>query len=213
MAVICPTVTAAEPHEYREQIERIAPFAHRIHIDLADGVFTPNKLIDLMQVWWPVGMVADIHLMYEAVIPFIEQLKDQKPHMVIVHAECAGNFYEIARALKEKDIRVGVALLPETGVEKIAPAIDDIDHVLIFSGDLGYFGGTAKLQLLDKVRALRALKPELEIGWDGGINSDNAGKLVLGGIDVLNTGGAIHKAKNPEAAYDKLSTVIGEVRA
>ena len=63
MAVICPTVTAAEPHEYREQIERIAPFAHRIHIDLADGVFTPNKLIDLMQVWWPVGMVADIHRM------------------------------------------------------------------------------------------------------------------------------------------------------
>ena len=130
-----------------------------------------------------------------------------------IYIECAGNFYEIARALKEKDIRVGVALLPETSVEKIAPAIDDIDHVLIFSGDLGYFGGTAKLQLLDKVRALRALKPELEIGWDGGINSDNASKLVLGGIDVLNTGGAIHKAKNPEAAYDKLSNVIGEVRA
>lgn len=212
MAVICPTITAETSQEYRSQMEAITPFAHRIHIDLADGVFAPSKLIDLMQVWWPVGVVADIHLMYEAVMPFITQLTDHKPHMVIIHAEAAGNFYEVSKALKEKDIKVGVALLADTPIEKIAPAIDDIDHVLIFSGDLGYFGGTAKMALLDKVRTLKKLKPELEIGWDGGVAVANAKKLALGGVDVLNAGGAIHKAKNPEAAYDRLSKEIQTVR-
>ncbi|MCA9329717.1 hypothetical protein KDA11_03665 [Candidatus Saccharibacteria bacterium] len=211
MAVICPTITATTVEQYRQQIELITPFAHRIHIDLADGVFAPNKLIDLMQVWWPVGVTADIHLMYESVLPYIDQLTDHKPHMVIVHAESVGSYYEIAKKLKEKDIKVGVALLPETPVEKIVSAIDDIDHVLIFSGDLGYFGGVAKMTLLQKARTLKKLKPTLEIGWDGGVSVSNVKKLVLGGVDVLNAGGAIHNAKNPEKAYNRLNIAITEI--
>jgi ribulose-phosphate 3-epimerase len=60
------------------------------------------------------------------------------------------------------------------------------------------------LKLLNKVTELRKLKPELEIGWDGGINVDNAKQLSEGGVDVLNVGGAIQKAEDPKAAYDKL---------
>ena len=209
MAVVCPTVTADEPHEYRIQMERIAPFAHRIHIDLADGVFTPNRLIDVMQVWWPIGVKADMHLMYESVKPFLAQLKDQRPHMVIVHAESVGNFYDIAKPLHDLGIKMGVALLQHTPVSKIKPAIKDIDHVLIFSGDLGHFGGTANLELLEKVKEVRKLKEDIEIGWDGGINADNVKDLVKGGVDVLNTGGAIQRAKVPEAAFNKLSNLAG----
>ncbi len=53
MAVICPTVTAYDPHEYREQMERVEPFAKRIHIDLMDGHFAPTKSPGLKHVWWP----------------------------------------------------------------------------------------------------------------------------------------------------------------
>ncbi len=169
MAVICPTVTADEPHAFREQMERVAGFAERVHIDLGDGVFTPNKLIDLDRIWWPAGVTTDIHLMYKAVKPFIKQLIALNPHMVIVHAEAVGNFYEVARPLKNAEIKVGVALLPATSIDILKPAIQDIDHVLIFSGDLGHFGGKVDLRLLDKARALKKQKPELEIGWDGGV--------------------------------------------
>lgn len=204
MAIICPTVTASEPHEYREQVERIAPFAQRIHIDLADGVFTTNKLISLKKIWWPVGVTVDVHLMYKSVRPFLNQLTDHKPSLVIMHAEAVGSYYKLARELKKHGIKVGVALLQDTPVNTIAPAIDDIDHVLIFSGDLGHFGGTAQLSLLSKVTELKKLKQNIEIGWDGGINKANVTRLAAGGIDVLNTGGAIQRAKNPEAAYLEL---------
>src|SRR5690554_6279773 len=60
---ICPTVTAATAHLYRQQIEQIAGFATRIHIDLSDGSLAPNRLIDLDKVWWPGGVRADIHAM------------------------------------------------------------------------------------------------------------------------------------------------------
>lgn len=208
MPVICPTVTSETLEGYNKQLNEIASFAERIHLDLADGVFTPNKLISLEEVWWPAGVVADIHLMYQAVVPYIEQLIKLKPNMVIIHAESAGEFNAIADKLHQADIKIGVALLPSTPVSKIKPAISLIDHVLIFSGDLGYFGGTAKLELLSKARELHKLKPELELGWDGGINQENASRLALGGIEVLNVGGGIHKAPDPRRAYDKLKAVV-----
>jgi ribulose-phosphate 3-epimerase len=79
--------------------------------------------------------------------------------------------------------------------------------VLIFSGKLGHFGGHADLDLLDKVRQLKEIKPTLEIGWDGGVNDQNAAELAHGGIDVLNAGGYLH-GKDPAAAYAKLMSEV-----
>lgn len=209
MPVICPTVMANEPHELREQLERLSGFAKRVHIDLTDGVFAPTRLIDIDKIWWPEGVKCDLHMMYETVFPFLDTIVSLKPSLVILHAESVGNFYDAARPLQEKGIKVGVALLADTPVEKIEPALKDIDHVLIFSGDLGHFGGHARLALLTKVTAIRKIRPDIEIGWDGGIDLANVSKLVEGGIDVLNVGGYIHNAKNPKSAYAKLEKEIG----
>lgn len=206
-AVICPTITASEPHEYRAQMERVAPFATRVHIDLADGVFTPNALLPLEQIWWPTGMQADVHLMYKAVTPFLDQLIALQPSMVVMHAEAVDAFYPIAKKLKSHDIKVGISLLAVTPVSMLEPAAKDIDHVLIFSGDLGHFGGHAQLSLLQKVKEIQRLNQDIEIGWDGGINDSNIQKLVLGGVDVLNIGGAIHQASDPAVAYATLKTL------
>lgn len=188
-------------------MERIAPFAERIHIDLADGVFTDNPLIDISHIWWPVGVTTDIHIMYEAVRPFTEALIAHKPHMVIMHAEAVGNYYTISKPFKQAGIKVGVALLQRTPVSQIKHALPDIDHVLIFSGHLGHFGGNADLELLSKVRELRKHRKDLEIGWDGGITKDNIGSLAEAGVNVFNIGGAIQRAPNPHKAYDTLKAL------
>jgi len=207
MAIICPTITATSKALYQNQMNDVAKFAKRIHVDLADGVFAPTKLVDPKDAWWPVGITADVHLMYEASRPFLKDLIALEPHMIILHAESVGNFYELAQTIRSAGIKVGVALLESTPVSKIRQAIDDIDHVLIFSGDLGYFGGHANLSLLQKVTEIKRYNASVEIGWDGGINESNVHKLVLGGVDVLNVGGAIHLSKNPMKAYNKLKAL------
>jgi ribulose-phosphate 3-epimerase len=207
MAIICPTITATSKALYQNQMNDVAKFAKRIHVDLADGVFAPTKLVDPKDTWWPVGITADVHLMYETSRPFLKDLIALEPHMIILHAESVGNFYELAQTIRSAGIKVGVALLEATPVSKIRQAIDDIDHVLIFSGDLGYFGGHANLSLLQKVTEIKRYNASVEIGWDGGINESNVHKLVLGGVDVLNVGGAIHLSKNPMKAYNKLKAL------
>jgi ribulose-phosphate 3-epimerase len=207
MAVICPTVTATDPHIYRTQIERLQPFVQRIHVDLADGIFAP-KLLNPDQVWWPDNLVVDMHLMYKDPLSIIDLVLKLKPHMVIIHAEADGSFKQLVETLKPANIKVGVALLAKTPVEVILSEIESIDHILIFSGDLGHFGGTVDMGLLSKAQKIKNLTKPIEIGWDGGINDTNVNELAKGGIDVMNVGGFIQRSDNPVNAYAKLNLAL-----
>lgn len=79
---------------------------------------------------------------------------------------------------------------------------------MIFSGTLGSHGGTASLMQLEKVRLIKGINPNVEIGWDGGVTVDNAYTLRQGGVDVLNVGGAIAQAADPAQVY---KTLISEI--
>lgn len=205
---IVPTVTTDDQDVYREQIEKSAEYAVRVHIDLGDGEFT-RQLTAVEDVWWPAGMRADLHIMFKRPFEHIPAILGLKPQLVIVHAEAEGDFMAFAREMHAHGIEAGVSLLQETPVEAIVPALESIDHVLIFSGDLGHFGGKANLSLLDKAKKLKELKPTLELGWDGGVNDEVAPALVAGGIDVLNCGGYLH-GDDPVAAYRKLQKILGQ---
>jgi len=137
MPQIAPSITAYSPDEYRDQMETAAKFAHRVHIDLMDDEFTKKPNISAKDAWWPVGTKADFHLMYKQPGRAVELILEHKPNMIIVHAESSGRFIELADRLHQLSVLVGVALLPQTSVETIAPALEHIDHVLVFSGDLG----------------------------------------------------------------------------
>ncbi|HEX7963116.1 MAG TPA: hypothetical protein VF466_00850 [Candidatus Saccharimonadales bacterium] len=207
-ATICPTVLAGSTEEYRQQVERVAPFAARIHIDLADGRFAPTKTIAIDQVWWPGGVRADLHVMYKEPFKHAKLLLNLAPQLIIVHAEADGNFVDFAELAHQRGVEVGVALKPESMPQMIEPALPWIDHVLIFSGHLGHFGGQANTHLLTKVLYLKRQKPQLEIGWDGGINNQNAHVLAAGGVDVLNTGGFIQHAGDPAGAFQTLTHIV-----
>lgn len=208
MAVtICPTIMTDDPDVYRTQIEQTARYATRVHIDLGDGIFT-RKLTAIEDVWWPAGMRADLHVMFKKPFQHVAALKALAPQLVIVHAEADGDFLAFAHEMHGHGIEVGVALLQETPAEAIIPGLAAIDHVLIFSGSLGQNGGEVNLDLLSKVAKLRQLKPQLEFGWDGGANDENAHMLADGGIDVINCGGYLH-GEDPVAAWHKIQHAVG----
>ena len=210
MPLICPTILAHSSTEYAIQMSRVKTFAKRLQIDLSDGIFTPKATVSLNQVSWPKTIKADLHLMYKNPTRHMRAIVKLKPHLVIVHAESEGDFLIFAKILHGMGIKVGVALLPDTPATAIQYALHQIDHVMIFSGQLGKFGGTADLDLLVKAQALKHLKNSLEIGWDGGVNQHNVHLLAAGGVDVLNVGSAIQKAAKPAEAYATMKALLGK---
>ncbi len=208
MIDICPTVTATNPHTYREQIERITPFAKRIHIDFADGELAPTKLVPVEQAWIPVDVVVDLHVMVQNPATIIEQLIALKPKLIILHSESDGNILGLLREIKGAGVHAGLALLPNSQPEAFANEIEVADHVLIFGGHLGYQGGDADMSQLDKIPRIKEINFEVELAWDGGANIDNAKDLTDAGITVLNVGGYIHKDDFPDKAYAILDAKV-----
>jgi ribulose-phosphate 3-epimerase len=208
MVDICPTVTVSDSEDYQQYMERLAPFVVRVHIDLADGSLTENKLINPDQIWWPGGVRADIHVMSKQPVKYLPLLLDLKPQLIIIHAEADGEFKWLADTLHNNGIETGVALLTATPADLLFKSLHLIDHVLIFSGNLGRYGGQANPLLLNKVRSLKAMKPQLEIGWDGGVNDSNVAPLVAGGVEVLNVGSYLERATSFEEAYSRLEKAV-----
>jgi ribulose-phosphate 3-epimerase len=207
MSVICPTVTAFSIDDYKVQLDRITSFAKRIHLDFMDGEFAPTKSPPLSQAWWPRSVKVDLHIMYKQPLASLQDIIAHHPNLVVVHEE-AEEVPKLVHELHEQRIKVGIALLQGTPPEKLHQYSGVIDHVLVFSGNLGHHGGQADLGLLDKVRQIRSMWPHIEIGWDGGINAENIRVLAAAGVDVLNTGGAIQKTDDPQNAYNKLLQLL-----
>lgn len=208
MSIIAPTITAETAEDYKAQIERVHGYAERIHIDISDGEFAPSFLIGAAQVWWPQDWTADIHAMVARPSDHLETLLSLQPHMIIFHAETQEDIVPILQRIKAAGIKAGIALLKSTVPSTVAPAIEAADHVMIFSGDLGKQGGTASLMQLEKVRLIRAIRQDIEIGWDGGVNIENAYSLAQGGVDVLNVGSTIADAPDPKSVY---ATLVSEI--
>lgn len=208
MSVIAPAVLADSSDDYKVQVSRIHEFAQRVHIDIADGEFTPNFTVAASQIWWPQEWEVDIHAMVARPSDHVQTLIGLKPHMIIFHAEVEEDLVPVLKMVKQAGIKAGVALQRSTVPESVKSAIEAADHVMIFSGDLGSYGGTANLMQLEKVRLVKAIKADVEIGWDGGVAAENAYSISQGGVDVLNAGGAIAKAQDPQQAY---ATLVGEI--
>jgi ribulose-phosphate 3-epimerase len=208
MSVIAPTITVETAEEYKAAVERLHPFAQRVHIDISDGEFAPTFLLGESQIWWPKEWIIDIHAMVARPGEHLQALIALKPNLIIFHAETGQNLSPILDEIKKNGIKAGIALQRPTVPSTVEAAIKAADHVLVFSGDLGHYGGSASLMQLEKVRLIKAINPNVEIGWDGGVAVDNAYTLTQGGVDVLNTGSAIATAEDPATAY---ATLVKEI--
>lgn len=208
--VIAPTILAENAERYKQQVERVTGFAERVHIDLTDGKFAPTSTVGIHELWAPEGWIIDIHAMVNDLSEYVPKLIALRPHLIIIHAEAKDNVIGALNQIRQAGVMAGLALMRPTVPKAVEEMIKLADHVLIFSGELGKFGGTASLMQLEKIRLIKAINPNVEIGWDGGIIVDNAYSLVQGGVNVLNVGGAIQKASDPHAMFAKLQQEISK---
>ncbi len=205
---IVPTILTDNKQDYRAQAERINVFTRRVQIDVTDGVFAPNQTLDITNVWWPKNWEADLHLMATNPSEHMDTILKLSPSLCILHAEASEDLLPSFQMLKEAGIRTGVALLPSTFPGNVEPYIKAADHVLIFAGQLGVQGSPADLMQMEKIPLVRNMKPELEIGWDGGANMSNIRAIAHADVDVINVGSAISRAPDPAQAFQELVAEI-----
>ena len=205
---IVPSILTDNKQDYRAQVEIINAFTRRVQIDVTDGLFAPTQTLDVTNIWWPKNWAADLHLMATKPSEHLDTILKLNPSLCILHAEASEDLLPSFQTLKEAGIKVGVALLPSTFPGNVQHYIEAADHVLIFAGQLGVQGSPADLMQMEKIALVRNMKPEVEIGWDGGANMTNVRALAHAELDVINVGSAISKAADPAAAFNELVAEI-----
>ncbi len=205
MPAIVPTITTDKPEIYTTNLQEFSKFSKRIHIDASDGTLAPTQLLPLSQIQ-PVGegITLDIHVMSARPSEHLADVLRIKPSLCIIHAEVDDNIQDLFAKLKAAGIKVGVALLKTTFPKHAQERIAMSDHVMIFAGELGSQGGALDSLQMEKVPLVRAIKQDLEIGWDGGVNLSNIRAVAHSGVDVINVGSAITNAPDKAAMYQSL---------
>ena len=146
---------------------------------------------------------AQVHLMIEEPIRYLQEFKDAGADIVTVHAESCKHLHRTITRIRELDMKAGVALNPATSVNVLNYIFDDIDMVLVMSVNPG-FGGQAFIPgVLDKIKRVRKIAEDkglknLEIEVDGGITLNNISTVVDAGADVIVAGSAIFNGNPAE---------------
>lgn len=212
MSKVVPTVLTNSQEEFEKTLAVYSTFAKRIQIDVCDGKFVPLPTVSEkeMALIHPENILYDLHMMVQTPSAHLDAILNLKPYLCIFHAECGENLLPIFEKLKQNGIKAGVAILKTTFPGKIKPYIEAADHALVFAGQLGKQGGNADLMQIEKIPLIRAIKSDIEIGWDGGANMENARILSHSDIDIINVGSAISSTSDQAKAYEQLDLEINK---
>lgn len=168
-----------------------------LHVDVMDGIFVENKKFDTQMVKDVISKSkkkVDLHLMVQD-IKLIKDYIDLKPYYATFHVEVIKDDSLIKYA-KEKNVKVGLAINPETDVNVLMPYIDLVDLVLIMSVHPGLGGQKFIKDTLSKVITLKKLKKNIVINIDGGVNDETAILCKNAGCTMLVSGSYITDSDN-----------------
>ena len=169
-----------------------------IHIDIMDGKFVPNNTLekfDMNKISKYSYKNFDVHLMVENPIDYITSFITPLTDYISIHLESKG-IDQSLKSIKENDIKCGLAINPDTKIQKLYPFLEIIDMVIIMSVFPGKGGQKFIENTYDKVETLRNHDKNIDISVDGGVSSSNSKTLISKGASTLVSGSYLMKSNN-----------------
>ena len=181
-----------------------------IHIDVMDGKFVEDTQINTIEKITTLANTSDkqldIHLMVENPLEYIQKLDNKNIKYIIFHLEIQEDIEMLIQEIKAKGYLPGIAINPETNIEKLIPYLNQIDLILIMSVKPGRGGQKFIPTTVDKIAKLKKIiqenKLNILIEVDGGIN-DQTIKDVKN-IVIAVAGSYIIKSPDYNKAIKKL---------
>ena len=169
-----------------------------IHIDIMDGKFVPNNTLekfDMNKISKYSYKNFDVHLMVENPIDYITSFVTPLTDYISIHLESKG-IDQSLKSIKENGIKCGLAINPDTKIQKLYPFLEIIDMVIIMSVFPGKGGQKFIENTYDKVETLRNHDKNIDISVDGGVGSSNSKILISKGASTLVSGSYLMKSNN-----------------
>lgn len=189
--------------------------ARGLHLDVMDGTFVPNLSygIPIVSAFrQSTDLVLDCHLMIAEPEKYVEQFAKAGADIITIHLEATENVEKCIETIRSVNADVGLAVNPDTPIEKLRPFSDQCDLILIMSVHAGFGGQSFIENSISRIKEARNLPGNFLLEVDGGINTSTITKCASAGSDLFVVGSALFGKDDYSAAIAELEELAGATR-
>jgi len=212
---IAPSILAADFSNLLNEIKKVEKEADLLHIDIMDGHFVPNITFGpgiLKSLKSETSLPFDVHLMVEYPEKWIQPFAEIGCECITFHVEVTPHLDRVINSIKNRGMKVGIALNPATPHFLLEYVLSKLDTVLVMTVNPGFGAQELIPEVLPKIRAIREIAQRrnltLNIAVDGGINEDTAIQVIREGANILIMGSSIFGSPDPQTAIVNLKRNI-----
>jgi ribulose-phosphate 3-epimerase len=204
-----PAILTDSPATLEKLVHMAESFTDYAQFDLMDGHFVPSRSItsrDIIALKPKINWEA--HLMVLQPEDCLEDFKKAGAKKIVFHFEAVASPEKMIELIRKQDMKVGLAINPETAIPAFKNLVPEVDSVLFMAVHPGFYGAKFLPETLDKIREFRKTYFKTEVGLDGGVKENNIQDIVRSGVDVVYVGSAIFLQPDPAAAFRHLSALV-----
>lgn len=198
---INPSILSADFVNLQSELDRIES-ADLVHVDVMDNHFVPNLTIGppvVSRIVETSPIPLDVHLMITSADRWAPEYAELGAHSVTFHVEAADNPVAVARALRARGARAGLAFKPGTSAEAYFDLLHEFDQVLIMTVEPGFGGQAFMHETMSKLRNLREQRDarhlDLWLQVDGGVTEETIVTAAQHGADTFVAGSAVFRGE------------------
>lgn len=202
--IISPSVLDVKKEDLILYVNKLIEYGVKnVHYDVMDNIFAPNVALQYKEIEDIIKQcpkhIMDIHLMVKDVFGYYKMYRDIGD-ILTFHFEAFDSLDDLSILLakaKKDNVKIGLAIKPETKIEVVFPYLKHISLLLIMSVNPG-FGGQKFIQSsYDKIFAAKKYINDNELNIilqvDGGINNENIHYCFDAGINLAVVGSYLVK--------------------
>ncbi len=180
---IIPGIAESDPKELARKIALVLPYADWIQLDIADETLIASRtfadfiaLENILKPLQTLGKHAEAHLLVDDPVQLLKSINQAGFKRVTAQVECQDprEFLGEARSF---EMEVGLAIGADTEIEVIEPYLEDLDYVLVMTGELDSTKHMFQPETVEKIKTIHRNLPDLPIVAEVGITPETV-KLV-----------------------------------